>query len=131
MTLAQNSLLSAAARTISLRAIYKAGEAAACDTFRKMRCQDTDGEAVCPRCGNDDAYDIAARRNFKCKACHRQSSVTSGTIFASCKMDFVDLFAAICILVKHPRASLPSNCPATAIPSIRRPSYRPTSCARR
>jgi transposase-like protein/predicted RNA-binding protein YlxR (DUF448 family) len=38
-------------------------------------------------------------RKFKCKACAHQFSVTSGTIFASRKMDFVDLLAAICIIV--------------------------------
>ena len=97
--MAQHFLLSAAARTLSLRAIYKAGEEAAYTTFRKMRWQDTDGAAVCPRCGHDEAYDIATRRKFKCKACHHQFSVTSGTIFASRKMDFVDLLAAVCILV--------------------------------
>ncbi|GGL62488.1 IS1595 family transposase [Wenxinia marina] len=97
--MAQHFLLSAAARTLSLRAIYKAGEEAAYDTFRKMRWQDTDGEAVCPRCGHDEAYDIATRRKFKCKRCLHQFSVTSGTIFASRKMAFVDLLAAICITV--------------------------------
>ena len=46
-----------------------------------------------------ETYSIATRRKFKCKECHHQFSVTSGTIFASRKMDFVDLLAAICILV--------------------------------
>lgn len=97
--MAQHFLLSAASRTLSLRSIYKAGEDAAYDTFCKMRWEDTDGEAVCPRCGHDQAYDFKTRRKFKCKACHHQFSVTSGTIFASRKMDFVDLLAAICIIV--------------------------------
>ena len=97
--MAQHFLLSARARTLSLRSIYKAGEEAAYDTFRKMRWPETDGDAICPRCGGCDAYDIATRRKFKCRACHHQFSVTSGTIFASRKMDFVDLLAAICILV--------------------------------
>ena len=95
----QHFLPSAKARTLSLRAIYKAGEEAAYDTFRKMRWPETDGEAICPRCEGCDAYDISTRRKFKCRACHHQFSVTSGTIFASRKMDFVDLLAAICILV--------------------------------
>ena len=64
-----------------------------------MRWPETDGAAVCPRCGHDETYDIASRRRFKCRACHHQFSVTSGTIFASRKMGFVDLLAAICILV--------------------------------
>ncbi|MEW9919469.1 IS1595 family transposase [Marimonas sp. MJW-29] len=97
--MAQHFLLSAASRTLSLRAIYKAGEDAAYETFCKMRWPETDGEAVCPCCGFDEAYKITTRRKFKCKACHHQFSVTSGTIFASRKMDFVDLLAAICIIV--------------------------------
>ena len=48
--MAQHFLLSAAARTLSLKAIYKAGEEAAHDTFCKMRWPETDGEAVCPDC---------------------------------------------------------------------------------
>ncbi len=58
-----------------------------------------DGEAVCPRCGCCEAYEITTRRKFKCKACYHQFSVTSGTIFASRKMDYTDLLAAICIFV--------------------------------
>ena len=54
---------------------------------------------VCPRCGWTEAYEISTRRKFKCAACHHQFSVTSGTIFASRKMAFVDLLAAICIFV--------------------------------
>jgi transposase-like protein len=97
--MAQHFLLSAAARTLSLKAIYKAGEEAAHETFCKMRWPETDGEAICPDCGCCETYKITTRRKFKCKGCHRQFSVTSGTIFASRKMAFVDLLAAICITV--------------------------------
>ena len=95
----QHFLLSAQARTLSLKKIYQGGEDKAYQTFREMRWAETEGEAVCPRCGCCDAYDIATRRKFKCKACHHQFSVTSGTIFASRKMSFTDLLAAICIFV--------------------------------
>lgn len=97
--MAQRFLLSAASRTLSLRSIYKAGEDSAYETFYKMRWPETDGEAVCPVCSNEGAYKITTRRKFKCKNCHHQFSVTSGTIFASRKMDFVDLLAAICLIV--------------------------------
>jgi transposase-like protein len=90
-------LLSAQARTLSLREIYKGGEDAAYETFKRMRW--TDGEPVCPKCGSVEAYEISTRRKFKCKGCTHQFSVTSGTIFASRKMAFVDLLAAICIFV--------------------------------
>ena len=97
--MAQHFLLFAAARTLSLRKIYRDGEEAAYEAFCKMRWEETDGEAICPRCGCCDTYTIATRRKFKCKGCYHQFSVTSGTIFASRKMAFVDLLAAICITV--------------------------------
>ncbi len=97
--MAQHFLLSAKARTLSLRSIYQGGEEKAYKTFCEIRWADTDGEPVCPKCGCLEAYEITTRRKFKCKACHHQYSVTSGTIFASRKMAFVDLLAAICILM--------------------------------
>jgi transposase-like protein len=95
----QHFLLSAAARTLSLKAIYKMGEDKAYEAFCNIRWESTDGEAVCPRCGCVGAYAITTRRNFKCKACHHQFAVTSGTIFASRKLDFSDLLTAICLFV--------------------------------
>ena len=96
--MAQHFLLSAKARTLSLRSIYAAGEAKAYETFRTLRWPQTDGAPVCQHCGGLDAYEISTRRRFKCKACGKQFSVTSGTILASRKMSFVDLLAALCII---------------------------------
>jgi transposase-like protein len=90
-------LLRAEARTLSLKDIYQGGEDAAYQTFKSIRWEG--GEPVCPQCGGVEAYEITTRRKFKCKACSHQFSVTSGTIFASRKMAFVDLLAAICIFV--------------------------------
>ena len=56
---------------------------------------ETDGEPACPKCGCYDAYHIKTRRKFKWVACYHQYSVTSGTIFASRKLSFTDLLAAI------------------------------------
>ena len=97
--MAQHFLLSSKARTLSLKAIYQAGEDKAYRTFCTLRWSLTNGDPVCPRCGCLDAYAITTRRKFKCKACWHQFSVTSGTIFASRKMAFTDLLAAICIVV--------------------------------
>lgn len=97
--MAQHFLLSAKARTLSLKAIYAGGEAKAYETFCKLRWPETDGEPICPRCGCVEAYKITTRRRFKCAACSHQYSVTSGTILHSRKMAFVDLLAAICIMV--------------------------------
>jgi transposase-like protein len=95
----QHFLLQAASRTLSLKEIYKGGEDQAYASFRAIRWHQTNGAPVCPRCGGLEAYEITTRRKFKCKACGHQFSVTSGTIFASRKMAFVDLMAAICLVV--------------------------------
>ncbi len=97
--MAQHFLLSAQARTLSLKAIYKAGEEKAYDQFKAIRWASTGGEPVCPRCGCLDTYSITSRRRFKCVACYHQFSVTSGTIFHSRKLAFADLLAAIALFV--------------------------------
>ncbi|WP_127595702.1 IS1595 family transposase [Nitratireductor alexandrii] len=97
--MAQHFLLSAEARTLSLKAIYQGGEEKAYEAFKRLRWQETKGEPVCPKCGCLDHYAITTRRKFKCAACHAQYSVTSGTMFASRKLSFTDLLAAICLFV--------------------------------
>jgi transposase-like protein len=97
--MAQHFLLSAESRTLSLKAIYQGGETKAYETFKRMRWNATEGRPVCPKCGCLDHYEIPTRRKFKCAACHAQFSVTSGTMFASRKLSFTDLLAAICLFV--------------------------------
>jgi transposase-like protein len=94
--MAQHFLLSARARTLSLRDIYKGGEEAAYATFLRLRWPETDGEPVCPDCGCVDTYKITTRKRFKCAACGIQFSATSGTIMHSRKLSYTDLLAAIC-----------------------------------
>ncbi len=97
--MAQHFLLSAAARTLSLRDIYRMTDDEAFALFTTIRFAENAGDPFCPDCGCCDAYFISTRRKWKCKACGRNFSATSGTIFASRKMAFVDLLAAICIFV--------------------------------
>ncbi len=40
-----------------------------------------DGKPICPRCGSVEAYFLATRRIWKCRACQKQFSVKVGTIF--------------------------------------------------
>ena len=61
----QHFLLSAKARTISLKADFKLGEDQAYQTFCQLRWPETDGEAVCRRCGCCETYEIKTRRRFK------------------------------------------------------------------
>lgn len=95
----QHFLLSAKARTLSLKSVFRMGEDKAYQTFCALRWAETEGAPVCPRCGCVESYAITTRRKFKCVACHHQFSVTSGTIFASRKLSFTDLLAAIAIFV--------------------------------
>jgi transposase-like protein len=95
----QHFLLSAAARTLSLKAVFSMGEDKAYETFKALRFAASDGEASCPRCGCLETYKNAKRRNFQCVGCKHQFTVTSGTIFANRKMSFTDLLAAIVIFV--------------------------------
>ena len=95
--MAQHFLLSAAARTLSLKSIYEAGEDKNRETFCKLRWPKTDGAPVCPGCGSLD-HCVTARKRFACRDCRKQFTPTSGTILASRKMSFTDLLAAICII---------------------------------
>ena len=95
----QHFLLTAAARTLSLKAVFSMGEDKAYETFKALRFAETDGEPTCPKCGCVETYEISTRRRFKCAACYAQFSVTSSTIFASRKLSFTDLLAAIVIFV--------------------------------
>src|SRR5687767_3484735 len=74
---------------LSSLAKYFSDEAAARQLLEKMRWPNG---VVCPRCGGPDPYKLApkasgknpARRGlFKCRACRKQFSSTTGTIFES------------------------------------------------
>lgn len=97
--MAQHFLLSAAARTLKLKDIYRMSDDEAFKAFAAIRFAENGGEAFCPACGCTDPYWLPTRRKWKCRDCGKQFSATSGTIFASRKMAFVDLLAAICIFV--------------------------------
>ena len=62
------------------------GEDEAFALFRAMRWHATGGDPVCPACGCLACYEYHTRRLFKRKACGKQFSVTSGTIFHGRKL---------------------------------------------
>lgn len=97
--MAQHFLLTAAARTLSLKAISRMSDDEAHATFTAIRFADNGGAAFCPRCQCTAVYTYAARRIWKCKACCHQFSVTSGTIFASRKLAIRDYLATTAIFV--------------------------------
>ena len=98
--MSQHFLLSAKARTLSLAAVLRMSEKDAETVFAAVRWAETNGKAVCPHCGCRICYE-ARRPNgtlrFRCKACRKDFSLTSGTLFASHKMPLRSYLAAIAI----------------------------------
>ncbi len=96
----QHFLLSRAAKSLNLAQVFRMGDAEAGALFHKLRWPETDGAPVCPHCGGLDAYE-ARRPNgslrYRCKACARDFTVTSGTLFGSHKLPLRIYLGAIAI----------------------------------
>jgi transposase-like protein len=97
--MSQHFLLSAKARTLPLGAIMRMSDDDAHGRFEAIRFAANGGAAFCPACECTKVYAFRARKIWKCAACGKQFSVTSGTIFASRKLPIRDYLAAICIFV--------------------------------
>ena len=97
--MSQHFLLSAKARTISVRDVARLGEEEAYAMFKSIRFAANDGKPFCPRCGISAIYEYRARRLFKCKGCDKQFTVTSGTVFRSRKMSYADIMLAVVLFV--------------------------------
>jgi hypothetical protein len=54
----------------------------------------------CPLCGGERHCELRGRRLIQCGQCHRQTSVTAGTIFHSTKLPLVIWFQAIFLLTQ-------------------------------
>ena len=84
--MAQHFLLSKPAKTLSLARVFQMKDDEAEMAFRRIRWADTNGEPVCPHCGGVDAYDcrrLKGAPRFRCRACGKDFTITSGTLFAS------------------------------------------------
>jgi len=98
--MAQHFLLSAKARTLNLATVMRMTDLQAEQVFADIRWVETEGKAVCPHCDCRTCY--PARRpngalRFRCKACRKDFSLTSGTLFAFHKMPLRQYLAAIVI----------------------------------
>ena len=98
--MSQHFLLSAKARTLSLASVLRMTDLEAETLFRSIRWPATGGKPVCPHCECPTVYE--ARRpsgalRFRCKACRKDFSITSGTLFAFHKMPLQTYLAAIVI----------------------------------
>jgi transposase-like protein len=98
--MAQHFLLSSAAKTLSLAAVFTMKDEEAETMFRRIRWADTEGQPVCSYCGGLDAYDcrrLKGAPRFRCRACKKDFTITSGTLFASHKLPLRCYLAAIAI----------------------------------
>ena len=98
--MAQHFLLSKAAKTLTLAQVMRMTDAEAEATFKAVRWADTQGQPVCPKCGSLDAYECRrpnGANRFRCSACRKDFSITSGTLFASHKLPLRGYLAAIAI----------------------------------
>jgi transposase-like protein len=100
----QHFLLSSAAGTLTLASVARMSDSEAEAVFVKLRWQDNNGDAYCPHCGCPTVY--ACRRpngapRWRCKACRKDFSVTSGTLFASHKMPLRSYLMAIAIFANE------------------------------
>ena len=93
----QHFLLSAAARTLSVREAFALSDEAAFELFRELRWGKGE-EVVCPSCGVVERHwFLPSRRQWRCKACAHTFSVTSGTIFAHHKLPLRVYLGAVAI----------------------------------
>ncbi len=93
----QHFLLSAAARTISMREVFAMTDDQAFELFREVRWG-RDADPVCPACGVAERHwFLPSRRQWRCRTCGHTFSVTSGTIFAHHKLPLQVYLGAIAI----------------------------------
>lgn len=95
--MSQHFLLSAKARTLSVRKVFSMTDDQAFTLFRELRWG-TGEETGCPMCASVvKHYFIRNRRQWRCKDCNHTFSVTSGTIFAFHKLPLKVYLGAIAI----------------------------------
>jgi transposase-like protein len=105
-SMAQHFLLSAAARSLSAAKIMRMSDRGVENVFLRLRWPATDGKPVCPGCGCMICYACPRSANqprWRCKACRRDFSITSGTLFAWHKLPlrtYLLAVAAVCNEVK-------------------------------
>src|SRR6266403_5711716 len=97
--MSQHFLLTSAARTLSLATVMRMSDEEVEQVYIRLRWADNKGEPYCPHCGCPTVYE--SRRNgalrWQCKACLKEFSLTSGTLFANRKLPLRAYLLAIAI----------------------------------
>ena len=102
--MSQHFLLSSKAKTLSLAMVLRMSDEEAEKAFITIRWAHTDGRPVCPHCECPTVWDCRRANGtarWRCKACRKSFSVTSGTIFAFRKMSIRNYLAAIAIFINE------------------------------
>lgn len=102
--MAQHFLLSPAARTLTLAHVMRMSVEEAETTFARIRWHETNGEPLCPHCGGMAVYNVRRPKGparWRCKACNKEFTVTSGTLFAWNKMPVQTYLAAIALAMNE------------------------------
>lgn len=94
----QDIIATPAAKGLTVRSVQAMTDDDAYETFLRIRWPETDGEPVCPRCGDSRYYDIANRPVYRCKGCKKEYSVTSETVLHGRKMSIRDYLLFIATL---------------------------------
>jgi transposase-like protein len=132
--MAQHFLLSAAARTLTVASVARMPEEEVERVFIRLRWQDNDGNAYCPHCGCTTVY-MARRKNgaprWRCKACRKDFSVTSGTLFAFHKMPLRAYLMAVAIFCNEVKGKSMLALSRDLGTHTKRPSSWRTKCAKR
>ena len=58
---------------------------------------------MCPHCDHDQCCQLTSRKLQQCNRCHRQTSVTAGTILDSTKLPLATWFLAIYLMTQDKR----------------------------
>src|SRR6266850_3269468 len=96
----QHFLLTSAARTLSLASVMRMSDEEAERVFVRLRWADNKGEPYCPHCGCPIVYSCCRPNGaprWRCKACRKDFSVTSGTLFHAHKLPLKAYLLAIAV----------------------------------
>src|SRR5712671_2861261 len=101
--MAQHFLLSSAAKSLTLGQVARMSDGEAERVFIRLRWADNGGQAYCPKCGCATVYEGRRRGMllWQCKACGKNFSLTSGTLFASRKMPLRSYLMAVAIFANE------------------------------
>lgn len=97
--MSQHFLLSAEARSVSLRQVLAYTDSEARLKFAQVRWHSTK-EQTCPHCGiHRDHRWVPLQDRWRCRECYKGFSVTSGTVFSSHKLPLQVLLGAMLLFV--------------------------------